>query len=260
MWCISLRAMFVFVPFCYVKAFLWMSVDSSLLRRDEPDPFLCADQFAPPHPLSFPPPPHHPSTSLSPCANLSLYIGLRPPSGLNNEKFTPPVAQYLNRTVKEQCYFNCTRAVCKVRGLTLLLRVGTLWRCGDGLFFEVPPLISDALFTTLHPILENEVTVVLEEPFLWWRSNLSGASALRDWKVVIDALTEMGGTPSEHPPCSPDLAPCYFWALSTMTMELWGQNRLFHNPPEACGKRSAAGFLTKILYDFLTPLWQRTES
>jgi hypothetical protein len=29
----------------------------------------------------------------------------------------------------------CTRAVCKVRGLTLLLRVGTLWRCGDGLFF-----------------------------------------------------------------------------------------------------------------------------
>jgi hypothetical protein len=28
------------------------------------------------------------------------------------------------------------RAVCKVRGLTLLLRVGTLWRCGDGLFFR----------------------------------------------------------------------------------------------------------------------------
>jgi hypothetical protein len=32
-----------------------------------------------------------------------------------------------------------TRAVCKVRGLTLLLRVGTLWRCGDGLIFEIPP-------------------------------------------------------------------------------------------------------------------------
>jgi len=28
-----------------------------------------------------------------------------------------------------------TRTVCKVRGLTLLLRFGTLWRCGDGLFF-----------------------------------------------------------------------------------------------------------------------------
>jgi hypothetical protein len=44
-------------------------------------------------------------------------------------------------------------AVCKVRGLTLLLRVGRLWRCGDGLFFEVPPLASDALHTTLHPLL-----------------------------------------------------------------------------------------------------------
>jgi hypothetical protein len=38
-----------------------------------------------------------------------------------------------------------TWAVCKVRGLTLLRRVVTLWRCGDGLNFEVPPLASDAL-------------------------------------------------------------------------------------------------------------------
>jgi hypothetical protein len=45
------------------------------------------------------------------------------------------------------CLHVCTRAICKVRGLTLLLRVGTLWRCGDGLFFEVPPLASDALLT-----------------------------------------------------------------------------------------------------------------
>jgi hypothetical protein len=30
-----------------------------------------------------------------------------------------------------------------------------MWRCGDGLFFEVPPLARDALLTTLHPLLEN---------------------------------------------------------------------------------------------------------
>jgi hypothetical protein len=30
-----------------------------------------------------------------------------------------------------------------------------LWRCGDGLFFEVPPLASDALLTTLYPLIEN---------------------------------------------------------------------------------------------------------
>jgi hypothetical protein len=35
-----------------------------------------------------------------------------------------------------------------------------LWRCGDGLFFEVPPLASDALLTTLHPLLENVLQTV----------------------------------------------------------------------------------------------------
>jgi hypothetical protein len=53
-----------------------------------------------------------------------------------------------------------TRAVCKVRGLTLLPRVRTSWRCGDGLFFEVPPLTSDALLTTLHPLLESVLHTV----------------------------------------------------------------------------------------------------
>jgi hypothetical protein len=35
-----------------------------------------------------------------------------------------------------------------------------LWRSGDGLFFEVPPLVSDALLTTLHPRLENVLQTV----------------------------------------------------------------------------------------------------
>jgi hypothetical protein len=52
------------------------------------------------------------------------------------------------------------KSVCKVRGLALLLRVGTLWRCGDGLFFEVPPFTSDALLTMLHKFLENVLQTV----------------------------------------------------------------------------------------------------
>jgi hypothetical protein len=66
------------------------------------------------------------------------------------------------------------RAVCKVRGLTLLLRVRTLWRCGDCLFFEIPPFVSDALLTTLHPLLENMLQTVdhfeiscFGAPFSW---------------------------------------------------------------------------------------------
>jgi hypothetical protein len=49
-----------------------------------------------------------------------------------------------------------------------------LWRCGDGLFFEVPPLASDALLTMLHPLLENVLQTVdnfeiscLRDPFSW---------------------------------------------------------------------------------------------
>jgi hypothetical protein len=49
-----------------------------------------------------------------------------------------------------------------------------LWRCGDGLFFEVPPLASDAFLTTLHPLLENLVQTVdhfeiscVGAPFSW---------------------------------------------------------------------------------------------
>jgi hypothetical protein len=53
-----------------------------------------------------------------------------------------------------------TRAVCKFRGLTLLLRVGNLWRCGDGLFFEVSLLTIDAFLTTLHPLLEDLLQTV----------------------------------------------------------------------------------------------------
>jgi hypothetical protein len=53
-----------------------------------------------------------------------------------------------------------TRAVWKVGAVTSLLRIGTSWKCGDGLFFEVLPLASDALLTTLHPLLENVLQTV----------------------------------------------------------------------------------------------------
>jgi hypothetical protein len=33
-------------------------------------------------------------------------------------------------------------------------------RCSDGLFFEIPPLASDALLTALHPHLENVLHTV----------------------------------------------------------------------------------------------------
>jgi hypothetical protein len=54
------------------------------------------------------------------------------------------------------------RAICKVHGLTFTFLIGTLWRCGDGLFFEVPPLARFAVLTTLHPLLRR----ILEQAVL----------------------------------------------------------------------------------------------
>jgi hypothetical protein len=123
-----------------------------------------------------------------------------------------------------------TRAVWKVRGLTLLLRVGTLWRCGDGLFFEVPPLESDSLLTTLHPPLVNVLQTVdhfeiscLGAPFSWLEepSNLMGRDLA--WIMCSAWKKWIAGTPLEHPPYSPDLAPCVLWAFPTMKRELRGK-------------------------------------
>jgi hypothetical protein len=43
------------------------------------------------------------------------------------------------------------------------------------------------------------------------RSELNSVFGLEKW---------IGGTPLEHPPYSPDLAPCDFWAFPTMKREL----------------------------------------
>jgi hypothetical protein len=102
--------------------------------------------------------------------------------------------------------------------------------CGDSLFFEVPPLASDALLTMLHPLLENVLQLIdhfeisclrphfsrLKKPRNCMGRDLNGilCSAWKKW---------IGGNPLEHLPYSPDLAPCNFWAFPTMKKELWGK-------------------------------------
>jgi hypothetical protein len=122
-----------------------------------------------------------------------------------------------------------TRAVCKVRGLTLLL--GTLWRCGDGLFFEVPPLASDALLTTLHPLLENVMLQTVDHfeisclvaPFSLLEKHRNRMGRDLNWILCSVWKKWIGGTPLEHPSYSSDLVPCDFWAFPTMKKELQGK-------------------------------------
>jgi hypothetical protein len=123
-----------------------------------------------------------------------------------------------------------TRVIFKVRGLILLLRVGTLWRCGDGLFFVVPPLASDTLLTTLHPLLENMLQTVdhfeiscLGAPFPSLEKSINRMG--RDLDYMADIL--MGFTDPLFPSRTQNwiqiLPPWDFWAFPTMKRELRGK-------------------------------------
>jgi hypothetical protein len=99
-----------------------------------------------------------------------------------------------------------TRAVCKVRGLTSLLRVGTSWRCGDGLFFEVPPLATDSLLRTLRPLLENVLQTVdhfeiscIGAPFSWSEKNRNRMGRDLNWILCSAWKKWICGTSLEHP-------------------------------------------------------------
>jgi hypothetical protein len=102
-----------------------------------------------------------------------------------------------------------------------------LWRCGDGLFFEVLLLASDALLTTLHPLLENVLQTVdhfeiscLGAPFSWLAKPRN--RMWRDLDCMADVL--MGFHRSTfsklNTEFNSDLDPCDFWDFPTMKMEL----------------------------------------
>jgi hypothetical protein len=87
------------------------------------------------------------------------------------------------------------RAISRVHGFTLLLRVGILWRFSDGLFFEVPPLASDALLTVLHPLLKNVLQTIdhleiscCRSPFSWLEKPRNRIGL--DLDCMVDILME----------------------------------------------------------------------
>jgi hypothetical protein len=146
---------------------------------------------------------------------------------------------------------NYTRAICKVRGLALLLRVGTSWRCGDGLFFEVPPWASDALHTTLHPLLENvlqtvdhfEISCLLGAPFSWLEKPRNRMG--RDLDCMEDVLMGFHWSTFFKPNTefNSDLAPCDFWTFSTMKRELRGGKKFRSDQRSAARFREVGGAL-----------------
>jgi hypothetical protein len=105
-----------------------------------------------------------------------------------------------------------------------------LWRCSDGLFFEVLPLASDALLTMLHPLLENVLQIIdhfkiscLRTPFPWLEKPTNHMG--QDLDCMADVL--MGfhcSTFSKlNTEFNSDLVPCNLCALPTMKRELQGK-------------------------------------
>jgi hypothetical protein len=110
------------------------------------------------------------------------------------------------------------------------LRVGTLWRCGDGIFLEVPPLASDALHTTLHPLLENVLQTVDHfeiscpgAPLSWLEKPRNRIG--RDLDCMMDVLMGFHRSSFSKPSTefNSDIAPCDFWVFPTMERELRGK-------------------------------------
>jgi hypothetical protein len=141
------------------------------------------------------------------------------------------ITDYKNSPVIGRSY---TRTVCEVQGLALLLRVETLWKCGDGLLFEVPPLASDALLTTFYPPLENVLKTVghfeiscLGAPFSWLEK-----PEIAWGEIWIESCVWLGKSGSVEPH-TVQITP---HAFPTMKMELRG--RKFR-----IDERSAARFL-----------------
>jgi hypothetical protein len=91
-------------------------------------------------------------------------------------------------------------------------------------------LTSDALLTTLHPLLENVLQTVdqfkicLGAPFSWLEKPRNRMG--RDVDCMADVLMRFQTSTFSKPNTefNSDLAPCDFWAFLTMKMELRGKN------------------------------------
>jgi hypothetical protein len=100
-------------------------------------------------------------------------------------------------------------------------------RC-DGLFFKVSPLASDALLTTLHPLLDNVLQTVDHFEISCLGAHFSWLEKLRnrmrrDLDCMANVLMGFHRSTFSKPNTNSELAPCDFWAFPAMKIELQGK-------------------------------------
>jgi hypothetical protein len=127
----------------------------------------------------------------------------------------------------EACSLRKHESLLKISWIHLITSSRTLWRCGDGLFFEVPPLASNALLATLHPLLENALQTVYHFEISCPRSSVFMVEKPRnrmeqDLDCMADVLMGFHRSTFSKPKTkfNSDLATCGSWAFPTMKTEL----------------------------------------
>jgi hypothetical protein len=97
-------------------------------------------------------------------------------------------------------------------------------------FIEVPPLASDAVLTTLHPLLKNMLLTVdhfeiscLGAHFLWLEKPRNHMGW--DLECMADVLMGFHRSTFSNPNAgfNSDFTPYYLWDFPTMKRELWGK-------------------------------------
>jgi hypothetical protein len=116
--------------------------------------------------------------------------------------------------------------------------------------FEVPPLASDVFVTTLHPLLENVLQTVdhveiscLGAPFSRLEKSRNRMERDLNWILCSAWKKWICETPLEHPPYSPDLAPCDFYAFPAMKRELREGKKFRSDQRSAARFREVGGAL-----------------
>jgi hypothetical protein len=84
--------------------------------------------------------------------------------------------------------------------------------------YNVPP--TSWICAVDHWALQNFLP---QAPFSWSENPRNCTGRDLNWILCSDWKNSIGGTPSEHPPYSPDLAPYDIWTFPTMKRELWGK-------------------------------------
>jgi hypothetical protein len=104
-----------------------------------------------------------------------------------------------------------------------------LWRCGDGLFFEVPTLASDELLTMLHPLLENmlqtvdhfEICLGSSSLFMVLKAQKShGVRSELNSVFSLEKMDQWNPIRTSTVQISP---PCNFWAFPAIKRERQGK-------------------------------------